>query len=368
MFDLKQSTAITAIFFAHDVNGDGVTGLVDAGFTKRISKGSGAFAAMTVTITEMENGFYSFPLSTAHSDTLGVLTMSFSHASCKRVNMQYRVHARLPDDLAYPAVSGRSSAIDASGRHLADIDTIKTNPVVNAGTVTFPTTATLASTTNITAATGVVLSGVTHTGAVIPTVSAVTGLTAANLDAAVSSRMATYTQPTGFLAATFPAGTVANTTNITAGTVTTATNVTTVNGLAAGVITAASIAAAGLNGKGDWNVGKTGYAIAVGGIGATAFAAGAIDSAAIAADAIGASELAQDAAQEIADEVLNRNIAGGGSGNTRNVRNALRAIRNKVSEDGGTLTVTQEDDITAAWTATVTRTAGKDPITNVDPI
>jgi hypothetical protein len=64
-----------------------------------------------------------------------------------------------------------------------------------------------------------------------------------NLDAAVTSRMATYTQPTGFLSATFPAGTVANTTNITAGTVTTATNVTTVNGLAANVITATSIAA-----------------------------------------------------------------------------------------------------------------------------
>jgi predicted Fe-Mo cluster-binding NifX family protein len=64
-----------------------------------------------------------------------------------------------------------------------------------------------------------------------------------NLDAAVSSRMATYTQPTGFLAATFPTGTIANTTNITAGTITTATNVTTVNGLAANVITSASIAA-----------------------------------------------------------------------------------------------------------------------------
>lgn len=47
----------------------------------------------------------------------------------------------------------------------------------------------------------------------------------ANLDAAVSSRMATYTQPTGFLAAAFP-GTVASTTNITAGTITTVTNVT----------------------------------------------------------------------------------------------------------------------------------------------
>lgn len=47
-----------------------------------------------------------------------------------------------------------------------------------------------------------------------------------NLDAAVSSRMATYTQPTGFLAATFPTGTVANTTNITAGTITTVSAVT----------------------------------------------------------------------------------------------------------------------------------------------
>ena len=40
------------------------------------------------------------------------------------------------------------------------------------------------------------------------------------LDAAITSRMATYTQPTGFLAATFPA-IVASTTNITAGTITT---------------------------------------------------------------------------------------------------------------------------------------------------
>ncbi len=47
----------------------------------------------------------------------------------------------------------------------------------------------------------------------------------ANLDALVSSRMATYTQPTGFLAATFPL-LVASTTNITAGTITTTINLT----------------------------------------------------------------------------------------------------------------------------------------------
>lgn len=65
------------------------------------------------------------------------------------------------------------------------------------------------------------------------------------IDAAVSSRMATYTQPTGFLAATFPTGTVANTTNITAGTITTVTNLT--NAPTAGDLTATmktSVAAA----------------------------------------------------------------------------------------------------------------------------
>jgi hypothetical protein len=44
-----------------------------------------------------------------------------------------------------------------------------------------------------------------------------------NVNATISSRMASYTQPTGFLATTFPSGTVASTTNITAGTVTAGT-------------------------------------------------------------------------------------------------------------------------------------------------
>jgi hypothetical protein len=111
---------------------------------------------------------------------------------------------------------------------------------------------------------------------------------------------------------------------------------------------------------------KTGYAIGAGGIESASFAAGAIDNAAIAADAIGSSELAQSAAREIADEVLDRNLAGGGSGDSRNVRNALRSLRNKASIAGGTLTVCQEDDSTTAWTAAVTTAAG-DPINSIDP-
>jgi len=115
MYPVKQSVSLTIPVFAHDVNGDAVLGLLNAGFTKRISKNGAAFGAMTITITEMENGFYSLPLDTGHTDTTGVLTIILTHASCKQINIQLRVHARLPDDLAYPTVSGRSIDVDATG-------------------------------------------------------------------------------------------------------------------------------------------------------------------------------------------------------------------------------------------------------------
>ena len=117
MMPLKLSTAITVVFFVHDTLGQAVTGIADGSFTKRISKGSGAFAAMTVTITEMENGWYSFPLSTSHSDTLGILTVCLIPAAGTgmQINLQWRIHTRLPDDLAWPTVTGRSIDTDANG-------------------------------------------------------------------------------------------------------------------------------------------------------------------------------------------------------------------------------------------------------------
>lgn len=51
----------------------------------------------------------------------------------------------------------------------------------------------------------------------------------------------------------------------------------------------------------------------------------------------------------------------------RSTLNALRFLRNKWSISGGTLTVTGEDDTTAAWTAAVTGTPDADPVTGFDP-
>lgn len=109
-----------------------------------------------------------------------------------------------------------------------------------------------------------------------------------------------------------------------------------------------------------------GVSVGVGGIASTSFAAGAIDAAAIAANAIGASELAADAANEIADALLARNIAGGSSAG-RIVSEALYVLRNKVSIAAGTMTVTLVDDATPSWTAAVTTTAGN-PISAIDPV
>lgn len=104
---------------------------------------------------------------------------------------------------------------------------------------------------------------------------------------------------------------------------------------------------------------KTGYSIGVGGISNTAFAAGAIDAAALAASA----------GNEIADAVLLRDLATGSSASSRNVRNALRTLRNRVAiAVGGGTDVYEEDDTTIAWSAVATRDASADNITEIVPV
>jgi ATP-dependent Clp endopeptidase proteolytic subunit ClpP len=95
-------------------------------------------------------------------------------------------------------------------------------------------------------------------------------------------------------------------------------------------------------------------------------ATGGITASSFAADAISASAFSTAAAQKMADELLSRNLAGGGSGNSRNVRNALRGLRNRVRNQGGTLSIYEEDDTTIAWTAATTTAAGN-PMTELDP-
>ncbi len=101
-----------------------------------------------------------------------------------------------------------------------------TNKVQGVVLVDTTTTNTDMRGTNSAALAATALSTATWTGTLATNIGTTNTTVSTNLNATVSSRMATYTQPTGFLAATFPTGTVANTTNITAGTITTATNLT----------------------------------------------------------------------------------------------------------------------------------------------
>lgn len=229
------------------------------------------------------------------------------------VNIQ--TTARQIDDLAYPATSGRSIVVDAAG--LVDANAVKLGPsgsgtaqtardigtsvLLSAGSGTgqldFTSGVVKANATqwlggaipavNVTGVPLVDLkytlgtispatAGSVRADAVTGAVGSVTGavgsvtaaitlpsipanwITAAGINAAALNGkgdwMVSYTQPTGFLAATFPTGTVANTTNITAGTITTATNLTNLPSIPANWLTAAGINAGALNGKGDWNI------------------------------------------------------------------------------------------------------------------
>jgi hypothetical protein len=51
----------------------------------------------------------------------------------------------------------------------------------------------------------------------------------------------------------------------------------------------------------------------------------------------------------------------------RSVLNALRALRNKISISGTTLTICEEDDVTPAWTATGVEAPGATPFSEIDP-
>lgn len=112
--------------------------------------------------------------------------------------------------------------------------------------------------------------------------------------------------------------------------------------------------------SGDWSavtVRASNITIATGGIVAASFAAGAVDAVAI----------ATDAGQEIADRILQRNIASGSDGG-RSVAEALYALRNRVAIDGSIGTVFQVNDTSSAWTFSVTTVSTNSGlIQQVDP-
>ena len=72
-------------------------------------------------------------------------------------------------------------------------------------------------------------------------------------------------------------------------------------------------------------------------------------------------------ATEIADAVLNRDMAAVADTNSRTLLNAIRFLRNKWLISGTTLSVKKENDVTEAWQSEVTAAPGASPISGNDP-
>lgn len=180
----------------------------------------------------------------------------------------------------------------------------------------------------------VTLAGVTHTGAVIPTVTAVTN----GVTVATNNDKTGYGLSAAAVQAIWDALTSALTTVGSIGKLL-------VDNINATISSRSSHSAADVWASATRTI--------------TGTAAGVID----------AVSLATDAVNEIADGLLDRNLATGtdsGSATVRTVRQAFRALRNRVAIAAGTATIYKEDDATASWTSTITTTAGN-PISESNP-
>lgn len=181
MIALPASVAYTHVFKAY-LSSDHLTAATGKTIAITISKNGGAFgnpSAGATNATEISIGWYSVALSTTDMNTVGVLAISGTAALVDTVDDRvYVANANTGGWAALPntacttnaslltsgtgtaQISNSSGLVALQAAQKVDVDTIKTNPVVNAGTITFPTGATLASTTNITSATGITASTV----------------------------------------------------------------------------------------------------------------------------------------------------------------------------------------------------------------
>ena len=112
---LKQSTAYNLTVLMVDST-DHVTGKTGLTLTITASKDGAAFASITPTVTELATGWYKLALTSSHTDTVGDLALHITATGADATDVAMVVRARVTDDLAYPATSGRSLAVDASGQ------------------------------------------------------------------------------------------------------------------------------------------------------------------------------------------------------------------------------------------------------------
>src|SRR3990167_6260548 len=180
----------------------------------KVSTDGGALGNITTlpTVTPAAGRQIKVTLSAAemNGDNVTIQFVDAAGAEWKDIFVNIQTSARQIDDLAWPTTTGRSLDVTATGAagidwgnvenpttanaltatsiittQKVDVETIKTNPVVNGGTVTFPANSTLASTTNITGGTVATATNVTTVNGLAANV-----ITAASMNADASAEIA----------------------------------------------------------------------------------------------------------------------------------------------------------------------------------
>jgi hypothetical protein len=117
---LKQATAASVMVLMVDST-DHVTGKTGLTLTITASKNGAAFASISPTVNERGSGWYELQLTTAHTDTLGDLALHVTGAAADPTDTLSYVVPRHLADLAFPATSGRSLAVEADGMVHGDL-------------------------------------------------------------------------------------------------------------------------------------------------------------------------------------------------------------------------------------------------------
>lgn len=112
---IKQSSTTYPLVFLMVDSTDHITGKTGLSPTVTLSKAGGTFASPSGAVTEIANGWYKVAGNATDSNTLGPLILHATGTGADPTDRVYNVTARLMDDLAYPATTGRSLLVDAAG-------------------------------------------------------------------------------------------------------------------------------------------------------------------------------------------------------------------------------------------------------------
>lgn len=121
----KQSTAYTRTFKMID-SSDHFSKKTGLTCTVNISKAGAAFGAAGGAVAEIANGWYKVSLNTTDTNTVGDLAFYITATGADDTDFVDQVWVRDLADLAFPATSGRSMVVDASG--LVDANAVKLGP------------------------------------------------------------------------------------------------------------------------------------------------------------------------------------------------------------------------------------------------